>query len=110
MTPYYDEMVRKKEQQQGTAYAPAGGSQRFALGGIVPDFGPSGRNVIAGDGTAEAIVPLPNGRSIPVSLANTSMFKDMNDKLDLLARINGAMLESMNKNNSLTRQGLQLAT
>jgi len=70
---------------------------------------PEGTLVRTAEQQNEAFVPLPDGRAIPVKMDN-SAFKDMNDKLDLLARINGAMLESMNKNNSLTRQGLQLAT
>ena len=83
--------------------------QNQALGGIIPHMDPEGTLVRTAEQQNEAFVPLPDGRAIPVKMDN-SAFKDMNDKLDLLARINGAMLESMNKNNSLTRQGLQLAT
>jgi len=52
------------------------------------------------------ITPL---KPVPVTISGAA-FKDMNERLDLLARINGAMLNAMERNNSLTRQGQMLSS
>ena len=78
----------------------------FAEGGV--SKGPSDGYLQKLHGT-EAVVPLPDGRNIPVKLDDTA-FKAMADKLDLVARLNGAMLNEMQRNNNLTRQGQLLAS
>jgi len=83
--------------------------KKMARGGIIPNMGVDGMSIRAGDGVSEAIVPLPDGRNIPVKLDDTA-FRSMADKLDLLARLNGAMLNAMERNNSLTRQGQMLSS
>jgi hypothetical protein len=42
-------------------------------------------------------------------MSEIAVFRDMASKLDLLTRINGAMLTAMESNNRLTRQGNMLA-
>ena len=83
--------------------------KKMARGGIIPNMGPEGMSITAGDGVSEAVVPLSDGRNIPVKL-DDGAFKGMADKLDLLARLNGAMLNEMQRNNNLTRQGQLLAS
>ena len=83
--------------------------KKMARGGIVPNMGMDGVSIRAGDGVSEAVVPLPDGRNIPVKLDDAA-FKAMADRLDLLARLNGAMLNEMQRNNNLTRQGQLLAS
>lgn len=80
-----------------------------ALGGVIPHVNSDGTLVRAAEKQNEAFVPLPDGRSIPVKM-DVSAFKDMGAKLDLLAGINRAMLDSMEENNRLVRQGNQLVS
>jgi hypothetical protein len=51
----------------------------------------------------EAVVPLPDNRSIPVSLDSSSLNTALNQQTGVLNQI----LSSMNKNNSLTSGILQ---
>jgi len=83
--------------------------KKMARGGIIPNMGPEGISITAGDGVSEAVVPLSDGRNIPVKL-DDGAFRSMAEKLDLLARLNGAMLNEMQRNNNLTRQGQLLAS
>ena len=83
--------------------------KKMARGGIIPNMGPEGMSITAGDGVSEAVVPLSDGRNIPVKL-DDGAFRSMAEKLDLLARLNGAMLNEMQRNNNLTRQGQLLAS
>ena len=101
ITPFYDDWIRKKEQSMGLELRSP--RPEFATGGIVPDFGPQGRAVTVGDGVSEAIVPLPNGRSIPVNLSDASVFNSMASKLDSLINVNRAMLNAMEQGNSINR-------
>lgn len=82
--------------------------QKMAKGGIIPNMGPEGMPIRAGDGVAEAVVPLPDGRSIPVTMRDNQAFKDMSSKLDLMTSINRAMLDAMEENNRLVKQGNNL--
>lgn len=52
---------------------------------------------------------IPTGSAVPVKMSEIAVFRDMASKLDLLTRINGAMLTAMESNNRLTRQGNMLA-
>ena len=83
--------------------------KKMARGGIIPNMGPEGMGITAGDGVAEAVVPLPDGRSIPVSM-DSKILSEIARKLDLLNQTNGAMLNAMDRGNSLTRQGQLLAS
>jgi hypothetical protein len=51
----------------------------------------------------EAVVPLPDGKTIPVSMDNSSLTSAINQQTVVLTQI----LSSMNKNNSLTSGILQ---
>ena len=68
--------------------SPKGGAAqmpKMAAGGITS--GPS----IAGEAGAEAVVPLPDGRAIPVSIVSGSMGKDQTALIDLLSALNSKM-------------------
>jgi hypothetical protein len=68
--------------------SPKGGAAqmpKMAAGGITT--GPS----IAGEAGAEAVVPLPDGRAIPVSIVSGSMGKDQTALIDLLSALNSKM-------------------
>jgi uncharacterized coiled-coil protein SlyX len=68
--------------------SPKGGAAqmpKMAAGGITT--GPS----IAGEAGAEAVVPLPDGRAIPVSIVSGSMGKDQTALIDLLSALNNKM-------------------
>ena len=62
-----------------------------ANGGVVPPL-PGGVNVLAGEaGQSEAVVPLPDGKTIPVQMvgneAQMSMMSAQLDRLDQMVRI-----------------------
>jgi uncharacterized coiled-coil protein SlyX len=68
--------------------SPKGGATqmpKMAAGGITS--GPS----IAGEAGAEAVVPLPDGRAIPVSIVSGSIGKDQTAMIDLLSALNSKM-------------------
>jgi uncharacterized coiled-coil protein SlyX len=68
--------------------SPKGGATqmpKMAAGGITT--GPS----IAGEAGAEAVVPLPDGRAIPVSIVSGSVGKDQTAMIELLSALNSKM-------------------
>jgi len=68
--------------------SPKGGATqmpKMAAGGITS--GPS----IAGEAGAEAVVPLPDGRAIPVSIVSGSVGKDQTAMIELLSALNSKM-------------------
>ena len=78
----------------------AAGAGKFDIGGIAS--GPTSGFAATLHGT-EAVVPLPDNRSIPVSLDSSSLTAAVNNQTSLLNQI----LDAMNKNNRYTSGILQ---
>ena len=78
----------------------ASGAGSFDVGGIAEGTTAGYQAVLHG---TEAVVPLPDNRSIPVSMDSSSLTAAVNQQTGVLNQI----LSSMNKNNSLTSGILQ---
>ena len=78
----------------------ASGAGKFDVGGIAEGSTSGFAAVLHG---TEAVVPLPDNRSIPVSMDSSSLTAAVNQQTTILNQI----LTTMNKNNSLTSGILQ---
>jgi len=102
-----DNIYEKVNDRNMPGNTPTVSEKRFARGGIIPDMGPDGISIRAGDGVSEAVVPLPDGRNIPVNMSTD--FKQTNQLLGSLISINRAMLQAMEQSNNISRTSAMYA-